>query len=97
MIFFPTKQSPSKLYSPRRIITGRKLDYNKDCRIEIGQAVEAHDQPDGMALNSVENPRTTTAIAIGSFGNIQGTYKFLTLSTGIVILRSHWTEILFIS
>ena len=90
---FPTKNSISSVYSPSTIVTGRKLDWNMDCRIEIGQAVEAHDNTDGMNLNNTSVLRTTTAIAIGSFGNVQGGYKFLSLRTGKPITRYKWTEI----
>ena len=82
---FPVSNSVSALYSPRTIVTGRKLDWNKDCKIEFGQAVQVHDHPDGLVLNAVTNQRTTGGIAIGYFGNLQGGYKFLSLETGRMV------------
>ena len=80
------------MYSPRTIVTGRKLDWNKDCKIEFGQSVQVDDHPDGLILNSVTNERTTGGIAIGSFGNLQGGYKFLSLKTGRVVTGYKWKE-----
>ena len=79
---FPVSNSVSDLYSPRTIFTGRKLDWQKDCKIEFGQSVQVHNHPDRLILNAVNNPRTTGGIAIWSFGNLQGGYKFLSLETG---------------
>ena len=90
---FPVTNSVSDLYSPGTIVTSRKLNYNADCRIQFGQAVELHDHPDGLQLNSVMHPRTTTAIALGGMGNAQGGYKFFSLRKGRNVTGYKWTEI----
>jgi hypothetical protein len=37
--------------------------------------------------------RTTGAISLGTTGNIQGTYHFLSLRTGEIIVRRTWNEL----
>ncbi len=37
--------------------------------------------------------RTTGAISLGTTGNIQGTYRFLNLQTGEIIVRRTWNEL----
>ena len=88
---FPVSNLVRDLYSPRTIVTGRKLDCQKNCKIEFRQSVQVHDHLDGLILNSVTNRRTTGGIAIGSFGNLQGGYKFLSLETGRVVTGYKWT------
>jgi hypothetical protein len=51
---------------------------------------QVHD--DRQQTNTME-PRTTGAINLGPTGNIQGAHKFLSLSTGEVIVRRKWTEL----
>ena len=55
----------------------------------FGTYVEAHDDP--MVTND-SKPRTTPEIALGPTGNAQGTYKFLSLTTGQKIKRREWTK-----
>ena len=43
---FPVSNSVSDLYSPRKDFTRRKLDWQKDCKIEFGQSVQVHDHPE---------------------------------------------------
>ena len=52
--------------SPRTIITGRHVDYNKHCKYEFGQYVQVHDQHDNTML-----PQTTGALALRPTGNAQ--------------------------
>jgi hypothetical protein len=37
--------------------------------------------------------RTTGAISLGGTGNIQGTYKFLSLRSGEIVVRRAWTKL----
>jgi hypothetical protein len=37
--------------------------------------------------------RTTGAISLGSVNNVQGTYRFLSLRTGEIVVRRTWTEL----
>ena len=40
--WFPAKNGISKYYSPMTIITGKQLNYKKDCTHEFGTYVQAH-------------------------------------------------------
>jgi len=81
--------TPSVLeYSPRYIMVGRHLDFNKHVRTEFGAYVQTHEQHD----NSMA-PRTVGAICLGPTGNAQGTHFFLSLQTGRLLRRPHWTEL----
>ena len=42
--FFPPKGGVSKYYSPRMILTGDALDYNRHCSIPFGTYVQAHNE-----------------------------------------------------
>ena len=69
---FPPKGGVSKTLSPRNIITGSKLDYNKHCLIELGQYAQVVEEPD--PTNSIKEC-TTGAIALGCAHNAQGSYR----------------------
>ena len=75
--------------SPYTIVTGKKLDYNKDCVLEIGAYVQVHDEK--APRNDTVTPRTTGAIVLGRSGNMQGGYEFMSLATGKKLTRSSWT------
>ena len=87
---FPPKNSISTI-SPRTLITGVKLDYNKHCRIEVGAYAQVHEEPDPS--NRTDLYRTTGAIALESNDNLQGGCKFLSLNTGKVLDRRNFTEL----
>ena len=74
--------------SPRTIITGRHVDYNKHCKYEFGQYVQVHDQHDNTML-----PRTTGALALRPTGNAHGNSYFFSLTTGRVLNRVHATPL----
>ena len=79
--------SPSGKYrglSPQDIVTGRGVDYNKDCRADLGGYVEA--RPDKVVTND-NTPRTHACIALGPSGNRQGSLKCFDLKTGKVVVR----------
>ena len=80
---FCPKDGISSTISPRTLLTGVKMDYTRDCRIEVGAYAQVHDDID--PTNPTEKPRTTGAIALEHSGNLQGGYKFLSLNTGRVI------------
>ena len=87
---FPRKGGISKTLSPRSILTGILVDYNRDCRCEFGQCVQTDEEPD--PTNSMEE-QATGAICLGSAGNSQGSYRFMSLTTGKVLNRRTWTKI----
>ena len=72
--------------SPRAIMMGQRITYDKHCRLEFGTYVQTHEKHD----NSLE-PRTSGAIALRPSGNEQGGHYFISLHTGKRILRNNWT------
>jgi hypothetical protein len=85
---FPASDGVSDVLSPRGIIVGLKLDYNKHCQLEFGSYVQVHEEHD----NSMES-RTTGAIALRPTGNAQGGYYFLSLTSGRRLSRNRWTTL----
>ena len=85
---FPIASGVSQEASPRTIITGQKLDYSRHCKYQFGEYCQTHEEHD----NSM-NPRTIGALALRPTGNAQGSYYFLSLSTGGVINRLHATAL----
>jgi hypothetical protein len=72
-------------YSSKDLVFGEQvLNYKTICRIPFGAYAQAHD--DQSLTNTMES-RTTRAISLGTTGNIQGTYRFLSLRTGEIIVR----------
>ena len=78
----PPKDSFENQLSPRTIITGQKLDYSRHCRFQFGEYVQTHEQHD----NSM-NPRMVRALALHPTGNAQGSFYFMSISTGWVLNR----------
>ena len=74
--------------SPRTIITGRHVDYNKHCKYEFGQYVRVYDQHDNTTYR-----RTTVALALRPTRNAQGNFYFFSLTTGRVLNRVHATPL----
>ena len=56
----------SKVYSPREIVTQRKIDTNKDCKVRFGTYVEA--RKDAQIKNTMKS-HTEECIALGPSGN----------------------------
>jgi hypothetical protein len=87
---FPPSSGISDTFSPRTIMTGTALDYEKNCKLPFGAYVETHE----------ERPRTNTlyertqgVICLGPTSNFQGSYKFLCLNTGRKITRKQFREV----
>jgi hypothetical protein len=76
---FPSSSGVSKTYSPRTIMTGTALDFNKHCQIPFGAYAEVHE--DNNITNTMTE-RTQPDICLGPVANFQGSYKFLSLKTG---------------
>ena len=85
---FPRKGGMSKTMSPRTLLMGLTMNYNRHCRLEFGEYVQTHEEHD----NSL-NPPTIGALALRPTGNVQGGYFFFSLTTGKVINRMHWTTL----
>ena len=89
---FPVENGISTRYSPREIILRHKLDYKHHCRAPFGAYCEVHE--DNSPTNSMKSrARGIPAICLGPTGNIQGTYSFLNLATGLVIKRRRFQEL----
>ena len=74
--------------SPRELLTGWKLDYNKHCRLAYGDYVQVHEK-----TTNTTKSRATGAIALRPTGNAQGGYYFFSLTTGRRLNRNAWTEL----
>ena len=76
--------------SPKTIISGETLDYKKHLSLQIGQYCQVHKE--NTPRNS-QSPRTMGAISLGSSGNLQGGFKFMSLATSKKIIRRSWDVI----
>jgi hypothetical protein len=75
----PPSSGISKTYSPRTIMTGTTLDYNKHCKLPFGAYVETHEM--NTPTNTMKEI-TRAEICLDPTVNFQGSYKFLCLRTG---------------
>ena len=85
---FPSQNGVSKIHSPRYIVTGKELSYNRHAQIEFGKYAQTHEQHDNTLA-----PRTMGAICLGPTGNTQGSHWFMSLTTGNKVSRNQWTEL----
>ena len=74
---FPHKDGIHPTLSPRMIITGSTIDYNKHCALQFSTYVQVHEPHNNSLLL-----RTTGAIALSPSGNMQGGYYFMSLTSG---------------
>jgi hypothetical protein len=77
--FFPTRGGISDHISPKTIMPGKVLDYNKHLRLQIGQYCQVHEEE---SPRNGQIARTKGAISLGPSGNLQGGHKFMALNTG---------------
>ena len=85
---FPKCNGISNVLSPRQIVTGSAIEYNRHCTLAFGTYVQTHEAHDNTMI-----PRTTGALALRPTGNIQGGHYFYSLSSGRLISRNRWTEL----
>ena len=86
---FPVKSGISEKWSPRELVARHKLDAKLHCKAPFGSYCEVHMDPD---ITNTMEPRTNWAICLGPTGNMQGSYKFLSLNTGKKIVKRNFTE-----
>jgi hypothetical protein len=86
---FPVRSGISEKWIPQELISQTKLNAKLHCRALFGSYCEMHIDPDIM--NTLE-PRTNWAICTGPVGNLQGSYKFLSLLTGKKVMQRKFTE-----
>jgi hypothetical protein len=75
---FPAKSGVSEMLSPHEIVYRHKMDFAKHCKSPFGTYCEVHDDP---TCTNIMATCFTPAIVLGPTGNLQGTYKFLSLAT----------------
>ena len=85
---FPTAGGASRQMSPRTIVTGQQIDYKRHCRFQFGEYAQTHEEH-----NNSMNPRTIGAIALRPVGNGQGSFYFMSITTGRVLNRLHATAL----
>jgi hypothetical protein len=85
---FPTKNGVSNTLSPRTIVTGATIDFNRHCQLKFGEYAQVDEEHD----NSMAS-RTTGAIALRPTGNAQGGYYFYSVTTGRRLNRYSWTKL----
>ncbi len=86
---FPVKLGVSEKWSPRELILRHQLDAKLHCKTPLGAYCKMHTDPD---INNTIEPRTNWGICMGPTGNLQGSYKFMSLTTGKKIARHEFTE-----
>ena len=84
----PILGGASRDLSRRTILLGQKVDYKRHCRFQFGEYTQTHEEHS----NSM-NPRTVGALALRPVGNGQGSFYFLSVSTGRVLNRLHATAL----
>ncbi len=87
---FPVANGVSDRFSPREIILRHKLDYRHHCRAPFGAYCEVYE--DNTPTNSMKT-RGLPAICLGPTRNIQGTYSFLSLVSGLAIKQRQFNEL----
>jgi hypothetical protein len=76
---FPPKGRISETISPKTPMTGGEtLNYKTHLSLQLGQYCQVHD--DGTPRNN-QLPRIQGAICLGPSGNIQGGFKFMSLTS----------------
>ncbi len=78
---FLVKLRISEKWSLREIVSRHRLGAKMHCRVPFGAYCEVHVEP-----------RKKWGICFRPTGNTQGSYKFLSLSTGKKVMRRKFTE-----
>jgi hypothetical protein len=73
----PTRNGVSTTLSPRTIVTGATIDFNRHCQLEFGEYAQVDEEHDNSMASC-----TTGAIALPPTGNAQGGYMFYSVTTG---------------
>ncbi len=84
-----SKLGISEKWSPREIVSRHKLDAKMHCKVSFGAYCKVHVNPD---ITNMMEPRTRWVICLGPTGNMQGSYKFLSLSTRNKVTQRKFTE-----
>ena len=87
---FPPKGGISSYYSPRVIMAGKPLDFERHCRVSFGTYVQALQENNPT---NTTNPRTIGCIYLRSLDKENQGYELLNLTTNKVITRRRITKI----
>jgi hypothetical protein len=74
---FPKTNSVGSI-APKELFTGIKIDYKRDCKLGFGEYVQVYTENE---VTNTMQPRIHGALSMGSTGNLQGTYLFMSLLT----------------
>ena len=85
---FPVMGGESQDLSPRTVLMGQQVDYKCHCRFQFGEYTQTHEEH-----NNSMNPRTVGGLALHPVGNGQGSFYFLSISTGRIINQLHATAL----
>ena len=88
---FPAKGGVSDYFSPHTIMTQKKVDYNKHCKVPFGAYVQA--TVDNQNKTNSNLPRTIDAIYLRPMTNVQGGYEVMNLATGRMVTTNLVTEL----
>ena len=80
---FPVKGGVSEYYSPVAVLTGTKIDYEKDLKVPFGWHAQANNEPNPLNTNA---PRTLGAIYLRPMKNKQG-HELMDLNSGRKIAK----------
>ena len=88
LIAFPGAGGVSQDMSLRTIVTGQQVDYKRHCHFQFSEYTQTHEEH-----NNSMNPRTIGAIVLRPVRNGQGSFYFLSITTGRVLNRQHATAL----
>jgi hypothetical protein len=75
--FFPNKYGVSKVFSPRMIMHHESLDYERHCKYQIDEFIQAHEEPNHTNTNA---PRSLDCIYLRPMDNAQGGHELYYIS-----------------
>jgi hypothetical protein len=87
---FPSTGGVSDRFSSRMLLTGENLDYKKDLKLEFCSHCQVHEN---KKPRKSQTSRTAAALCMGPSGNKQGDYNFMSLRTGLKLIRFSWDEL----
>ncbi len=85
---FPIRSGISNKWGPCKLVSRYKLNAKVHYRAQFGSYWEVHVDPD---ITSTMDPRTKWALLFGPTGNLQGSYKFLSLATANKVTQRKFT------
>ena len=81
---FPLLSGITGRFSTRELVTGLTVNFTKHCTVDVGAYIEASTN---AVITNGNNGRIHACIALGAYGNRQGTVNCFGLDTGWVVVR----------